>query len=416
MQLRIFRSVRPSLLGHSLYDRCHFNTFAPAAGGIKSLIPRQPWLPGPFPGHGLAKEKLEACAPPQRQSEELRKLIEAAKVLPEKSRERSPRRKPDEMGRWLCNQCGQMLFQNAFSCRTGHNIPPSKCRKCEGGNSLLYNRTLRGSLKAMLGSAAARARRKGLDFNMSYPDLVGMLEFQRGKCAYSGVGMEIEQPNSHWRMSLERVDNSLGYTTSNCVLIAAEFNSCDASKGRNVDPESVLGSAQWSRHKVEEVRRLQMQPIGLNQLAVDIQHAQHGEPRATMPRTYHAGASRCGQKCGLRVKSLRQHLDQCLSGARRRAKLREQECSITRGILLHLLAKQGGRCFYSGVPLEYKLVHTHWRLSVERLDNSLGYTLENCVLIALEFNTPDYSRNTAVTEVFGTAQWSREKVWHVWGL
>ena len=96
--------------------------------------------------------------------------------------------------------------------------------------------------------------------------------------------------------------------------------------------------------------------------------------------------------------------------------MREQECSITRGILLHLLAKQGGRCFYSGVPLEYKLVHTHWRLSVERLDNSLGYTLENCVLIALEFNTPDYSRNTAVTEVFGTAQWSREKVWHVWGL
>ena len=42
--------------------------------------------------------------------------------------------------------------------------------------------------------------------------------------------------------------------------------------------------------------------------------------------------------------------------------------------------------------------------------------MENCVLIAIEFNTADHSRNIAVTEVFGTAQWSKEKVDHVWGL
>ena len=54
-------------------------------------------------------------------------------------------------------------------------------------------------------------------------------------------------------------------------------------------------------------------------------------------------------------------------------------------------------------------------MSIERLDNSIGYTIQNCVLVAIEFNTGDWSRNNAVTKVFGTAQWSREKVEHIWG-
>ena len=316
----------------------------------------------------------------------------------------------------------------------------------------MYSRTLRGSLKSTLARASSRAKERGWEFRLSYLELVGILESQHGKCAYSGVVMEIEYPNSHWRMSLERVNNRLGYTASNCVLIAAEFNSSDFSGARNVVSESVLGTAQWSLHKVEEVSKLRKQPLDLNQLAVDIQYAQIREPVARRPRcsgtlcdnnnnikrcprclqvlpriAFYENASRasgmssyckdcCKERQHLYYRSLRGHLHQCLGGARHRARLREQEFSITTDFLLELLAAQGGRCFYSGVPLQYKQVHTDWRLSVERLDNSVGYTTDNCVLIAVEFNTSDQSRNSAVTEVFGTAQWSREKVWHVWGF
>ena len=113
--------------------------------------------------------------------------------------------------------------------------------------------------------------------------------------------------------------------------------------------------------------------------------------------------------------TLRGHLKTILSRAQRRSKLRGQECSVSFSTLLCMLERQQGRCFYSGVPLQYKELHTNWRLSLERLNNEVGYTEDNCVLIAVEFNTPDYSRNSAVTEVFGTAQWSRAKVQHVWG-
>ena len=431
MQLRIFRRVTPSLLRHSLYTRYryHFNNLAPApaTGGIKPLSPHQPcW-------HGLDKEMLDACAPPARQPEELRKLIEEAKVPPAKKRERSPRRKPDEMGRWLCNQCGQMLFQNAFSCRIGQNFPPSICRKCENKESLLYRRTLRGNLKHLQANALRRARMKGLEFSLSFPQLGAMLEFQGGHCAYSGLQMEIEQPNSHWRMSLERIDNHLGYTSANCSLVAGEFNSSDFSLARNVDPDDVLGTAQWSRHKVQEVSRLRNQRVDSNRLEMEIEDAQKRPSCTRGPKNCHSYAtcrahsyavsgslgSACLQHCDRQIKrpkhtSLRKHLQKCLSNARQSARRREQDCCITFDFLLNLLAWQGGVCYYSGVPLQYTQVHTDWKLSIERLDNSIGYTPDNCVLIAVEFNTPDYSRNRAVTEVFGTAQWSREKVWHVW--
>jgi len=54
-------------------------------------------------------------------------------------------------------------------------------------------------------------------------------------------------------------------------------------------------------------------------------------------------------------------------------------------------------------------------MSVERLENDMGYVPENCVLVAAEFITPDNSRNTAVYPVYGTAQWSQAKVAQVWG-
>lgn len=280
-------------------------------------------------------------------------------------------------------------------------------------------------MKNIHNNARQRAKKKGLEFDLSFSELVGMLELQGGKCAYSGVSMEVEQPNSHWRMSLERVDNHMGYTTSNCVLVAAEFNSCDFSRARNVDPESVLGTAQWSLRKVQEVSRLRSQSVSFNELVIDIEDARGSANQLGRPKTSRGSIAThydmrftYGYKTTKRLKRsfLRGHLQTCLGNARQRAKLREQDCCITVDFLLDLLEWQGGLCYYSRVPLQYKQVHTDWRLSIERLDNSIGYTPDNCVLIAVEFNTPDHSRNVAVTEVFGTAQWSREKVWHVWGF
>lgn len=104
-----------------------------------------------------------------------------------------------------------------------------------------------------------------------------------------------------------------------------------------------------------------------------------------------------------------------LNSARFRAARRGMECSVTCDDLLDLLLVQEGRCFYSGVPMECRLPNSHWRMSLERFDNGRGYVLGNIALVAAEFNTPDNSRNRGADIVYGTAQWSRDKVEHVWG-
>eukprot|EP00928_Gymnodinium_smaydae_P090570 TRINITY_DN74358_c0_g1_i1.p1 TRINITY_DN74358_c0_g1~~TRINITY_DN74358_c0_g1_i1.p1 ORF type:complete len:122 (+),score=2.70 TRINITY_DN74358_c0_g1_i1:39-368(+) len=93
---------------------------------------------------------------------------------------------------------------------------------------------------------------------------------------------------------------------------------------------------------------------------------------------------------------------------------RNQEMRITRDDILNMLLLQRGRCFYSGVPMEYVFPNSHWRMSLERLRNDVGYIPGNCVLVAHEFNTADNSR-TAKFDSFGSAQWSREKADYVWG-
>lgn len=438
MQLHFFRHQPASAILRHALQRRFCNAVATPLGSIKPFSLQGPWVD---------RDKLEACAPKMQSAEELRKLIEAAKVPPCRKREKSPNRKPDEMGRWMCTSCLKMLPETDFRARVGSLTPVCYCKECERKTKLRYHRTLRGGTINMCSSALGRARRHGLEGILTYMDLLDMLDKQGGKCAYSGVSMEVEHPHRHWRMSLERLDNFKGYVNSNCVLVAAEFNSCDYSRAPNVDPESVAGTAQWSVRKVQELPILQRQPVDLSQLQLDIQAARKSPRQYQSPRTPHvrmasvrqcaaclqvlpreafyrggttSGMSTYCKDCSrdrgrLYYASLRGHISRCIGHARERARSRNQELSITSEHLLDLLAQQGGRCYYSQVPLNYGQAHTDWRLSVERLDNSIGYTPSNTVLIAVEFNTSDHSRNKAVTEVFGTAQWSREKVWHVWG-
>eukprot|EP00438_Fugacium_kawagutii_P001762 Skav227139 [mRNA] locus=scaffold133:509834:510862:- [translate_table: standard] len=328
----------------------------------------------------------------------------------------------------------------------------SYCKKC--GNELRrsYDSTLRGSLLQVLRNARKRAKTKLWNSTLTLESLVEMLERQKGKCAYSGVPMEICLTHSHWRMSVERLNNSKGYTPENCMLVAGEFNTGDCSRHRGVKAETVKGSAQWSRFKVGAVFRLRRQSINLEILEQEIKDAeaqpklsaksgqrkavtgqQNGmygmhccvcdmflSPANFTPSQRARGGGKICRACRrkrdqARSSTLRGHVQTCLRSARANAMKRGQNFSLILSQVLNMLRQQQGRCYYSGVPLEYKQIHTDWRLSIERLNNSIGYTEENCVLIAIEFNTSDQSRNKARSKVHGTAQWSREKVEHVWG-
>ena len=410
---------------------------------VAAPIPRAVWEPPK-----LDAKKLKDCAPKLLEAGQLKALIAEARD-PQWNRPKKCkwRRSPERPGLWRCPACEEWLPKTAFTIGKTSGKPDSYCKGCQKEKSREHYRTLRGYFLTCLGNARFRAKRKPWNVTLTLEDLLQMVERRNGLCAYSGVPMEMCLPHSHWRMSLERLNNSKGYSSENCVLVAGEFNTGDFSQNRGVDAQRVTGSAQWSREKVRSVPQLQLKPIDCKLLEQDIAEARLRPRNAssqgvkrTQPdkdKTDCIYCSRCGmflspgnftnsEKAGVhhrcracmreisrtRRSRLRGHVQKCLSDARRRAERRDQEFSLTLLQVLDMLQQQGGRCGYSGVPLNYRQIHAPWRLSIERLNNSIGYTVENCMLIAIEFNTADHSRNIAVTEVFGTAQWSQEKVQH----
>merc|ERR1712194_351029 len=95
-------------------------------------------------------------------------------------------------------------------------------------------------------------------------------------------------PNSDWRISCERLQNHIGYTLDNCVLVAAEFNTADLS-ALAVSSTPISGSAQWSKSKVQQVTSLRTSPVDLDLLSRLVQEARGATDRRLNPRVRRSG-------------------------------------------------------------------------------------------------------------------------------
>ena len=66
----------------------------------------------------------------------------------------------------------------------------------------------------------------GWDIDITESDLAELFERQEGKCAMSGVDMDIHQSkgNPLFYVSLDRINNDLGYTVGNLQLTCRGVN------------------------------------------------------------------------------------------------------------------------------------------------------------------------------------------------
>ena len=79
----------------------------------------------------------------------------------------------------------------------------------------------------------------------------------------------------------------------------------------------------------------------------------------------------------------------------RNARGRQHEHNINKKFIKDLWAKQGKQCELSGISAVEKPM-SHWQVSIDRIDNNLGYVRGNVRLVCLEFN--------------GVAQWTPAKI------
>ena len=260
-----------------------------------------------------------------------------------------------------CTQCGATLDSS-------RGYADVLCRPCRTVSRRHGHHTPYGVLAELVKHMKSTTRQSRMGSDFGFVELVALLVKQQGLCALSGCALGLGQEDSFTQLSPDRIDPSIRrYTLDNVRLVMRAFQSAP-TKGESEDD-----TVQWSRQKINACR-------------MNHQDAQ-SSPLPLPP------ASRDFVKALLR--SCRRHANKRKAiDKKRKVERRRGECTLTFAWFVSRWEKQRGRCAYSHMPMVCQ-AKRGWRCSIERLNNDLGYTPTNCVLICSELNT--------------FAQWSREK-------
>lgn len=121
-----------------------------------------------------------------------------------------------------CRTCGQSkpiadFYAKRNDCKSCHNSKRQQSRFYDLATSMASN-------------AMQRAKKKGIDFDITRQDILDMKEQQQNRCALSGWEMDWELASlgkrrcPPTRVSLDRIDSSGGYVIGNVQLVCDIVN------------------------------------------------------------------------------------------------------------------------------------------------------------------------------------------------
>jgi hypothetical protein len=242
---------------------------------------------------------------------------------------------------------------------------------------------------------------------------------QNGQCFYTGIPMNFNK--NEWKVSLERLDTSKGYTKDNIVLCCLELNT----------------RSQWNISKLDDMIHILEQ--GIDQVTTNFETRPPRKAHSKFERYTNVDGEeqyKCTSCCMIKppteFRKLSDFCKACIYDRHKRkratpkghlqhlchtsyvcSKLRQRknenklrgEHDIDFQYLVDLYNKQNGLCAYSNLPLKFgSYLATNWVASIERLDVSKGYTKNNVCLICIEFNGPDHTITTGSD--YGCAGWN----------
>ncbi len=142
---------------------------------------------------------------------------------------------------YVCNICRNLLNESEFAvsdnkrgrryeCKTCYNQKRhqpkmrSKARKYENGRW----RTVQGRIVYLIRNSKSRAIKKGLGFDLTSDHIMQLYTQQNGACKRTGIEFDLTAKSDGSKnpkcMTLDRIDNTKGYTLENTELVCYHYN------------------------------------------------------------------------------------------------------------------------------------------------------------------------------------------------
>lgn len=262
-------------------------------------------------------------------------------------------------GMKMCHSCGEIKPLSDFLVdRSRSRSRGAYCKVCshrrvtgwvkERRQASMENRLREIVRRRRAYCKTERAGRPARDFAVTAEDVFQLYREQQGRCYYSGEPLAFDELDRDRLVSLDRQRNAHGYIPGNVVLCCWRVNNMK----RDLDDVAFVS---WCRRIA-------------------------GDRDAQIMTHHHA--PRSGHR---RWRSLESALRVKLDNARQRVRRSNGTTTLNVDQLLEAFKRQGGCCYYTGVSLTYDQ-GGDTDVSIDRMDNTKGYTVDNVALCCWRVN------------------------------
>jgi hypothetical protein len=304
--------------------------------------------------------------------------------------------KDHHVGNLTCTKCTKCKDRNEFgkdkNTESGFN---TQCKSCiNGSENVKYKSkslTIVGKILSLLKNANStnntrNKRRQKLNvknkdkpgyvelsllkIDIDFDYVFNLYEKQRKSCGVSGLDLEKYLYHPLFKMSLERIDDNVGYEKGNVVLVCLCFNACHHRSWTSHDGHTIVYDSIMEK------------TVGENPNDVETLNVRKC-PKCNIKQN----RDKC-KECGSQIKSMYQRLKDNIAKCN---KVDIEDPKITPSYpltidqVIWLMKKFKWKCELSKMPLSFEF-GSNWTPSIDRIDNKKPHTMSNIRIVGCCMN------------------------------